>query len=124
MNKCFFAFLVFVSSDAICQLPAQIKLPDHPRILLLKGEEKSIRAAIAGDPLWKKMHETIKKYCDVLIDSAVLGTREAEQPVVDYTEHIAQNIEKDLLFELRIQGDRGRQVRSTCEKGIACRVQV
>jgi hypothetical protein len=55
------------------RIPGNIKLPAHPRILLLKGEEESIRAAISTDPVWKKMHETIKKHCDRVIDSAALG---------------------------------------------------
>src|ERR1044071_4423240 len=69
MTKCFFTILGCVSLflSAVCQdrqLPDNITLPDHPRILLLRGEEQSIRAAIAKDPVWKKMHETIKGYCD------------------------------------------------------------
>ena len=74
MNRCFLVLLcvgLFINATGQ-QLPDKIKLPDHPRILLIKGEEKSIRAAIAADPAWKKMHETIKSYCDVLIDSVVL----------------------------------------------------
>lgn len=31
----------------------------HPRILLLKGEERLIEQSIAGNPIWKKMHEAI-----------------------------------------------------------------
>ena len=31
----------------------------HPRILLLKGEERQIEQSIAGNPIWKKMHEAI-----------------------------------------------------------------
>lgn len=53
-------------------LKERVTMPDHPRILLLKGEEESIRAAIAKEPAWNKMHETIKRYCDILIDSPVL----------------------------------------------------
>ena len=39
----------------------------HPRILLLKGEEKLIEKSIAENPIWKKMHETILKECDRMI---------------------------------------------------------
>lgn len=31
----------------------------HPRILLLKGEERQIEQSINGNPIWKKMHEAI-----------------------------------------------------------------
>lgn len=36
----------------------------HPRILLLKGEENQIRQSIATNPIWKKMHEAILQECD------------------------------------------------------------
>jgi len=39
----------------------------HPRILLLKGEEKLIEKSIAENPIWKKMHETILNECDRII---------------------------------------------------------
>jgi hypothetical protein len=74
---------VFTLADGQAQqLPSQIKMPAHPRVLLLKDEEKSIRTVIAVDPVWKKMHETIQLYCDKLIDSAAL---ERVQPGVGQT---------------------------------------
>ncbi|HAQ19383.1 MAG TPA: heparinase [Prolixibacteraceae bacterium] len=39
----------------------------HPRILLLNGEERLIEQSIAGNPIWKKMHEAILKECDNII---------------------------------------------------------
>ena len=39
----------------------------HPRILLLKGEEVQIAKSIEGNQIWKKMHETIVKECDSLL---------------------------------------------------------
>ncbi len=39
----------------------------HPRILLLKGEEAQIQQSIANNPIWKKMHETILNECDSII---------------------------------------------------------
>lgn len=40
-------------------ISAATKLPDHPRLLLLKGEEASIQKNIAGDKTWSKMHQAI-----------------------------------------------------------------
>jgi hypothetical protein len=39
----------------------------HPRILLLKGEERQIEQSIASNPTWKKMHEAILKESDNII---------------------------------------------------------
>mgnify|MGYP001617353486 FL=1 len=40
----------------------------HPRILLLSGEENIIKQSIAANPTWKKMHEAILLSCDNLLD--------------------------------------------------------
>jgi len=42
-------------------------LPPHPRILLLQGEEQQIKANIAADPAWAKMHQVIMNECDKII---------------------------------------------------------
>jgi hypothetical protein len=41
--------------------------PDHPRILLLKGEEAAIRQTIATDEIWKKLDRFIINECDKII---------------------------------------------------------
>jgi len=40
---------------------------DHPRIMLLKGEETQIKELIASDATWKKMHDAIIGECNVII---------------------------------------------------------
>jgi len=39
----------------------------HPRILLLKGEERLIEQSVSTNPVWKKMHEAILKECDHIV---------------------------------------------------------
>jgi hypothetical protein len=57
-----FAFFFCLSLQ---QLQAQefitppTKIPSHPRLLLLQGEERQIAATIAGDNTWKSMHQSI-----------------------------------------------------------------
>ncbi|WP_428666126.1 heparinase II/III domain-containing protein [Runella sp.] len=48
------------------------KLPDHPRILLLKGEEKSIQKNFTTDKNWAKIHGVILSECDKLIATPTL----------------------------------------------------
>ncbi|MBT1703773.1 heparinase II/III domain-containing protein [Chryseosolibacter indicus] len=43
------------------------KLPGHPRILLLKDEEKIIRTAISQNQIWAAMDQAIFKECDKII---------------------------------------------------------
>jgi hypothetical protein len=47
----------------------------HPRILLLKGEEKAIKQSIQRNEAWKKMHEAIVAESDKMIDLPPLERR-------------------------------------------------
>lgn len=40
---------------------------EHPRILLMKGEESLIKQSISDNPVWMKVHEVILKECDHII---------------------------------------------------------
>lgn len=44
----------------------------HPRILLLKGEEKAIQRTIDGDRTWAKLHRAMLTECDSLLGVAPL----------------------------------------------------
>ncbi len=45
-----------------------LKITDHPRIFLLKGDENTIRQTIATDEIWKKVDQFILSECDKIID--------------------------------------------------------
>lgn len=44
------------------------KLPDHPRLLLLKGEEKVLKKKIQKDAVWKDIHQAILDEANAIID--------------------------------------------------------
>lgn len=44
------------------------KVPNHPRILLLKGEEKKLLKSIGQDPFWTDMHNTLLKRANIMLD--------------------------------------------------------
>lgn len=44
------------------------KLPAHPRILLLSGEEAEIKKTIASDPAWHAIHQSILDECHRVLD--------------------------------------------------------
>jgi hypothetical protein len=54
------------------KLPEAFTLPAHPRILLLRREEELIRASVAKDPVWKKMHGAILNECDEILAKPTL----------------------------------------------------
>src|SRR5437868_1847555 len=51
---------------------ADPKLPAHPRILMLKGDEVAVKKTIAGDKIWEKLHQSILTECDNMITMPVL----------------------------------------------------
>ncbi|AUD03829.1 heparinase [Spirosoma pollinicola] len=54
------------------QLNATAKLPDHPRLLLLKGEEETIKRTINADKTWAQLHQAILAECDAMLPSVPL----------------------------------------------------
>ncbi len=67
----FVALVVATSFTAMSQQDAvtiKSKFPEHPRLLLLKGQERAITDAIAKDAVMKKVHESILRDCDAMIN--------------------------------------------------------
>lgn len=50
---------------------AAAKLPDHPRLLLLKGEEKTLKKQLQKDAVWKDIHQAILDEADVIVEQPV-----------------------------------------------------
>lgn len=55
----FLLLTCFSSRAQVTQIDSATRLPEHPRILLLKDEERSIRQLLVTDPTWKKIHQPI-----------------------------------------------------------------
>lgn len=62
----------FSTTAQVDHIGATTTLPDHPRILLLKGQEKGIRRTIDSDKTWAQMHQAILTECDGLLEAAPL----------------------------------------------------
>ena len=56
------------AADSIQILKTRQK--DHPRLLLLKGEEKALLAQIGKYPQWQTVHKAMLEECDRLLDAA------------------------------------------------------
>src|SRR3984893_2867717 len=73
-NKLLLKLLVFLllihlfASAQVDHIGSTLKLPHHPRILMLKGEEGPIKSTIAADDTWGKMHQVILAECDSLLN--------------------------------------------------------
>jgi hypothetical protein len=61
--------LWFISINACAQIENKSSITEvhsHPRILLLEGEEVSLKQTIASDIIWKKTHQHILDECNKL----------------------------------------------------------
>jgi len=67
-------FLLLISSSTIAQVDriGATKLPDHPRILMLKGEEAVIKKTIGADQTWTKVQQAIITESDNIVNLAPL----------------------------------------------------
>lgn len=65
------AFLFTVTTSSLLaqvdHLASAAKLPDHPRLLLLKGEETTIKRTVSNDKTWDKLNQDILGECDALL---------------------------------------------------------
>lgn len=77
MKNVFVALILLLAHASVVwaqdnPLTASTKVPDHPRILLLKGEEQAIQKTISADPTWSNMHQAILTEADVIGKAPVL----------------------------------------------------
>ncbi len=85
----------------------------HPRILLLKGEEDQIEQSIAGNPVWKKMHESILQECDRLITLPPIERIQIGRRLLDKSREALRRIFQ-LSYAWRMTGEQ--KYFDRCEK--------
>lgn len=62
-------FLAFVSVAQVDVIGTDAKMPGHPRLLMLIGEEAAIKKTYETDKTWNKVHEAILTACDEILDT-------------------------------------------------------
>ncbi len=77
----------------------------HPRILLLKGEEKTIQQSIVVNPTWTKMHQAIIKASDDMLDKPVLERKLEGIRLLDVSREALRRIFY-LSYAYRISGEK------------------
>lgn len=65
-------FTLFHSCDKNDQTTIELNTQGHPRILLTKGEEQTIKTLIEEDETWKKMHFAILQECNNILGKSLL----------------------------------------------------
>ena len=72
---CLITLTCCITSTAWAQLEsvnAQTKIPDHPRLLMLSGEETSIKKVIGADKTWSGLNQALLSECDSIDAEPVL----------------------------------------------------
>ena len=71
MKKTLSALLLFFSLTALFAqteyVPPDTPVPSHPRLLLLRGEERALKKQIAADPYWKAIHQDLLEEADRIL---------------------------------------------------------
>ncbi len=86
---------------------------DHPRIMLLKGEETQIKELIASDATWKKMHDAIIGECNVIITKPELERVMVGRRLLGTSRELLRRV-FFLSYGYRMTGDR--RYREKAEK--------
>ena len=87
-------------------------LPAHPRILLLKGEEKGIQSAVAQSAVWRKMHQAILDESDKMIDLPVLERIQIGRRLLDKSRECIRRL-FFLSYAYRMTGEQKYFQRAT-----------
>ena len=85
----------------------------HPRILLLNGEERLIEQSIASNPVWAKMHQTILTECDRMIGLPPIERIQIGRRLLDKSREALRRIFQ-LSYAYRLTGDQ--KYFDRCEK--------
>jgi hypothetical protein len=89
-------------------------MPAHPRILLLKGEEKTIQKTIAADSNWNKVHQAILTESDILINRPPIERIQIGRRLLDKSREAIRRI-FFLSYAYRTTGQAAYQQRAEKE---------
>jgi Heparinase II/III-like protein len=97
---------------AVNPLFAQLKsfkdpksIPDHPRLLLLKGEEEAIKNNVKNDKNWAKIHQIILSECDKLVKTPPLKRIQIGKRLLDVSRECLRRV-FFLSYAYRMTGDK------------------
>jgi hypothetical protein len=101
-------FLILSQNGVFAQLKhlKDVKdLPTHPRILLLKNEEKNIQRSIDGDKSWAKIHQVIIAESDKIIPLPTLERIQVGRRLLDKSREALKRI-FHLSYAYRLTRDK------------------
>ena len=93
-------------------------LPAHPRLLMLKGEEKALVKKIKKDAYWKELQANLVAECDAIIDLPVLQRIKTGRRLLSVSREALRRI-FDLSYAYRTTGQKKYAQRAEQEM-LAC----
>ena len=118
MKRLLLAVLVLLSTGLLRAqteyVTAETPVPSHPRILLLKGEEKALKKQINADPYWKEIHTELLLEADRIVELPVNQRIKIGKRLL----HVSrENLRRvfDLSYAYRITGQKKYALRAEQE---------
>jgi hypothetical protein len=109
----FLLALLALPATVAAQVSATTKLPAHPRLLLLKGEEKNIQKTLQSDQTWASLHGAILTECDRLIPAAPLERKQIGRRLLSVSREALRRV-MFFGYAYRMTGDK--KYRDRAEK--------
>ncbi len=128
MKKIFILILLAWSSLGWAQKPETLSRvqtamqslkADHPRLLLLKGEESLIKKQISNHPEWDNIHQAIIKECDKILAAAPLERIKTGKRLLSVSRECLRRIFQ-LGYAYRLTGDEKYMKRAEKELLAVC----
>jgi hypothetical protein len=109
LNLC--SLLSFAQQEDYVQNDIKIQ---HPRILLLKGEESIINQSVANNPTWEKMHLAILQECESIINLKLLERIQIGRRLLDKSRECLRRVFY-LSYAYRMTGEEKYFLRAEKE---------
>lgn len=95
---------VVLHAQSLSGVSSNEVIPDHPRLLLLKGEEKILKDKIATEPLLKNLHEEIIQECNRMLPLSALTRNQQGRRILHTSREAIRRIFY-LSYAFRLTGD-------------------
>ncbi|MBR1576106.1 MAG: heparinase II/III family protein [Bacteroidales bacterium] len=118
MKRLFLAVLVFLITGLLHAQTEYVTpdtpIPAHPRILLLKGEEKALKKQINADPYWKDIQTDLIQEADRIVDLPVNQRIKIGKRLLSVSRENLRRI-FDLCYAYRMTGQKKYALRAEQE---------
>lgn len=118
MKRFLLAVLIFMSTGPLRAQTEYVTpstpLPSHPRILLLKGEEKALKKQVNADPYWKEIQADLIREADRIVELPVNQRIKIGKRLLSVSRENLRRV-FDLCYAYRMTGQKKYALRAEQE---------